>query len=159
TRSGVPSASELQAAGFLVWSPVATPAELRGLVLEGEPRSATQAPPSKPRVLVVEDDAALRSLAEQLLEEAGYDVKLAASGRAGLEALEKSVPDVIVLDIMMPDIDGREVCRQIRARNETKAVPVIFVSAVDDLQEKMRAFDAGGNDFVCKPYDEAELLR
>lgn len=110
-------------------------------------------------VLVVEDDENGRDLLGQILDDVGYRVVLADSGPRALEIVATTVPDIAVVDIMMPGMDGRDLCRALRRNPATEAVPVLLLSAIDSLAEKLKAFDAGGNDFVCKPFDEPELLK
>ncbi len=111
----------------------------------------------RPRILVVDDDPNARDLLEQQLEDAGYDVLVAADGTEAL-AMIRQAPRLILLDVMMPGIDGREVCRRIRADDAQRDVPVLFLSALDQIQDKLSALDAGGNDFISKPVDMDELL-
>jgi DNA-binding response OmpR family regulator len=112
-----------------------------------------------PVVLVVEDDAMARDLVEQILDDAGYRVLAAESGARAIEIVRNGPPDLVVLDIMMPGMEGREVCRWLRSNPSTEAVPVIFLSAIDSLAEKLKAFEAGGNDFVSKPFDDRQFLK
>ena len=110
-------------------------------------------------VLVVEDNDNSRDLLGQILEDAGYRILSAEGGVRALEIVAATVPDVAIIDIMMPGMDGRDLCRLLRRNPATEGVPVIFLSAIDSLAEKLKSFDVGGNDFVCKPFDEAELLK
>ena len=107
-------------------------------------------------VLVVDDERTNRELLSSLLELEGYAVEEAQDG---FEALAKSAMDldVILLDLMMPDIDGFEVARRIRADTEARDVPIIMVTALDGKEERLRAIDAGANDFISKPIDRLEL--
>ena len=107
------------------------------------------------RILVVDDEPNIVAAMQPLLRARGYDVIAAASGRAALEAVEREDPDVIVLDLGLPDLDGVEVCRKVR---EQRATPIIILSARGAEAEKVRALDAGADDYVTKPFGSEELL-
>jgi C4-dicarboxylate-specific signal transduction histidine kinase len=109
-------------------------------------------------ILVVDDDAKVLQVMVEILEYEGFNVMPALSGRIALDAINKSLPDLILLDILMPDIDGYEVCRRLKADKETLSIPVIFVSGKDEVQDKCDAFDVGGVDYVTKPFHRQELL-
>ena len=109
-------------------------------------------------VLVVDDNEANRLLAQQTLEDEGYRVILANGGRAGLAAFEKHPPDCILLDVRMPELDGFEVCERIRAIPTGARVPVIFLTALRDVDTFDHALRVGGDDFLTKPVRPAELV-
>jgi CheY-like chemotaxis protein len=109
-------------------------------------------------VLVVDDTIANLRLLSNMLSEEGYDVRAVTNGPQALQAVERDPPDVILLDITMPEMDGYEVCRRLKARDRSKDVPVIFLTALTDTADKVRAFDAGGVDYVPKPIVVEELL-
>lgn len=115
-------------------------------------------PPATARILVVDDTPANLRLLKRILSEQNYTVLAANSGEAALQFLETSIPDLILLDVMMPGIDGYEVCRRLKSAERTRDVPVIFISAMDATWDKVKAFSAGGVDYVVKPIEEAELL-
>jgi DNA-binding response OmpR family regulator len=108
-------------------------------------------------VLVVDDQEPNRRLLEAVLTPRGYNVRSVASGAEALEELRLDPPDVVLLDVVMPAMDGYEVCRQIRADDRTAVLPVVMITA-SGAQEKVRATEAGADDFVTKPFDQAELL-
>ena len=116
--------------------------------------------PSAPvaSVLVVDDTVENLRVLSDLLGEQGYDVRAVTSGRQALQAVEHDPPDLILLDITMPDMDGFEVCRRLRATEWSKDVPVIFLTALTATADKLRAFDAGGVDYVTKPFQFEEVL-
>ncbi|MCF8129170.1 MAG: response regulator [Deltaproteobacteria bacterium] len=109
-------------------------------------------------ILVVDDTKEnLRILADALGEE-GYKVRPALSGRMALEAARKELPDLILLDILMPGMDGYEVCETLKADQALKDVPVIFISALNEVGDKMKGFSAGGVDYISKPFRTEEVL-
>ena len=113
---------------------------------------------SQGKLLAVDDTAASLKLLTHLLSAEGYEVRAAISGELALHAAASAPPELILLDIRMPGMDGFEVCRRLKAQPETRGVPVIFVSAVTDAEEKLQGFAAGAVDFVTKPYQRDELL-
>jgi DNA-binding NtrC family response regulator len=110
------------------------------------------------RILVVDDEAANVDLLEQELADAGYRTLSAPSGEIALDISRKEKPDLILLDVMMAGIDGYETCRRLKASEATRAIPVIFLTALSDSFEKVRGFGAGAVDYVTKPFDLEELL-
>ena len=107
------------------------------------------------RILIVDDEPNILATVAPLLRTRGYDVFSAMSGRAGLESVERDKPDLIVLDLGLPDMDGVDVCRQIR---ETLNVPILVLSARGAEGDKVGALDAGADDYVTKPFGAEELL-
>jgi phosphoserine phosphatase RsbU/P len=108
------------------------------------------------RVLVVDDVKANVDILVQALRE-DYKLSIALNGEGALRGAEKNPPDLILLDIMMPGLDGYEVCRRLRARPETREVPVMFLSSLEEVQSKTLGFEAGGNDYLTKPFDILEV--
>jgi two-component system OmpR family response regulator len=109
-----------------------------------------------PRVLVVEDDADLRSLLRRGLTEEGFAVSAAATGAELLERAPAEQPEAVILDIGLPDADGRDVCQALRAQGVI--APVLFLTARDALTDKVGGFAAGGDDYLTKPFEFAELV-
>src|SRR5262252_10590136 len=109
------------------------------------------APPTA-SVLVVDDTIDNLRLLSDLLGEQGYDVRAVTSGRQALQAVEHDPPDLILLDITMPEMDGFEVCRRLKATDRCKDVPVIFITALTDTADKVLAFDTGAVDYITKPF-------
>jgi adenylate cyclase len=108
-------------------------------------------------VLAVDDQPANLRLLEAVLSPRGYDVRTAGSGTEALDALAEEDVDLVLLDIVMPGMDGYEVCRAIRADERLAFLPVVMITASDN-QERLKALEAGADDFVAKPFDKAELL-
>ncbi|WNB76640.1 EAL domain-containing protein [Methylomonas koyamae] len=113
---------------------------------------------SKPKILVVDDTPASLKLLSELLRAEDYEVRSAIDGELALESAFDNPPDLVLLDIMMPGIDGFEVCRRLKAHPATRQVPVIFVSTLSDTEEKVQGFQLGAVDYVSKPYQREELL-
>jgi two-component system response regulator MprA len=107
------------------------------------------------RLLVVDDDRALREVLRRALTLAGYEVRLAESGAQALAEIASAVPDAVVLDIGLPDIDGLEVCRLLR--REGNRVPVLMLTARDAVSDRIDGLDAGADDYLVKPFDVDEL--
>ncbi len=114
--------------------------------------------PSPDEILVVDDEPANLRLLQQLLGEAGYRVRLAKSGELALHSVKLKPPAIILLDIRMPGMDGYEVCRLLKEDEETRSIPVIFLSALEAEQDKVKAFEVGGADYVMKPIRAAEVM-
>jgi CheY-like chemotaxis protein len=110
------------------------------------------------RIVVIEDDESIRQVIRIQLQAAGYDVRAAADGRTGLELIREAPPDLVITDLMMPMMDGHEVCRQIKGHFRTSHIPVIMLTAKSDMPAKVKAFDFGANDFLVKPYEREEML-
>lgn len=106
-------------------------------------------------VLVVDDEAPIRDLARLYLEKEGYQVQIATNGREALEKVKKSLPALVVLDLMMPQIDGWEVCRQLRA---TTNLPILILTARDDDIDKIVGLEMGADDYLTKPFNPRELV-
>ncbi|MBE9019357.1 two-component system response regulator [Chroococcidiopsis sp. CCALA 051] len=110
-----------------------------------------------PKILVVDDHPASRMTAVAILSVEGYEVLEADSGSSALESVSQGQPDLILLDVMMPEMDGFEVCCQLKQDEQTRLIPVIFITALNDRQARIRGIEAGGDDFLSKPFDRLEL--
>jgi len=113
---------------------------------------------SKENILVVDDTPDNLRLLSALLSEQGYTVRKALNGQMALTACKTLLPDLILLDVMMPGMDGYQVCQKLKADDKTRGVPVIFISALNDALDKVKAFDVGGVDYITKPFQLAEVL-
>lgn len=114
-------------------------------------------PPSAD-ILVVDDDPKNLDLLSSKLAGHGHKFRVATSGQGAIMAVRSSRPDLIMLNVRMPDLDGYEVCRRLKDDPETRSVPVIFISALDEALDKVRAFEIGGADYVSKPFQFEEVL-
>ncbi len=113
---------------------------------------------SQPHVLVVEDEPAQREVLSYNLEAEGFRVTTAGNGEDGLLMVQEDPPDVMVLDWMLPSVSGIEVCRQLKARPDTRAIPIIMLSARSEEVDRVRGLETGADDYVVKPYAVSELL-
>src|SRR5260370_22932472 len=111
-----------------------------------------------PKILIVDDTAHNVKMLADLLAAKGYAIVTAASGQEGLEKVEAEQPDLVLLDIMMPGMDGYEVCRRIRANPEYGILPVVMVTALDPTRERIKGLEAGADDFLTKPVNVGELV-
>ncbi|MCI5097591.1 MAG: phosphate regulon transcriptional regulator PhoB [Rhodobacteraceae bacterium] len=112
----------------------------------------------QPTVLVVEDELAQREVLAYNLEAEGFRVVRAENGEDALLLVEEDNPDIIVLDWMMPNLSGIEVCRQLKSRPETRSIPIIMLSARSEEVDKVRGLETGADDYVVKPYSVIELM-
>jgi two-component system phosphate regulon response regulator PhoB len=108
-------------------------------------------------VLVVEDEDALATLLQYNLDKEGYDVALASDGEEALMLVDERLPDLVVLDWMLPKVSGIEVCRRLRSRPETRNVPIILLTARGEETDRIRGLDTGADDYVVKPFSMTEL--
>jgi DNA-binding response OmpR family regulator len=109
-------------------------------------------------ILIVDDTLANLRMLSRILAESGYKTKPVTSGEQALAAAQAMPPDIILLDIMMPGMDGYEVCAQLKINERTKNIPVIFISALDEIADKVQAFEMGGVDYLTKPFQTQEVL-
>ena len=110
------------------------------------------------RILVVDDQAPNRKLLTDLLRTKGYTVETASGGQEALVKVRASRPDLVLLDVVMPDLSGYEVCKIIRSDPDTGVLPIIMVTALDPTEERVKGLEAGADDFLTKPINVAELL-
>src|SRR5881392_3319580 len=110
---------------------------------------------SEPAVLLVDDDARILRMLERTLAAEGYDVSVAVDGGAALVHIERSLPDLIVLDVAMPGLDGLAVTRRLRAK--ALSVPILLLTARDALEDRVAGLDAGADDYLVKPFEAEEL--
>jgi signal transduction histidine kinase len=120
----------------------------------------TASPLENPRgdILIVDDLPVNLRLLSQMLTEHGYKVRAAANGPWALTTAQAAPPDLIVLDILMPDLDGYEVCRRLKAEDGLRDIPVLFISALGEVEDKVKGFEVGGVDYITKPFQREEVL-
>ncbi len=111
----------------------------------------------KPRLLIVEDDADIANMLKIYFNGLDYEVDIAPRGELALEKTRSALPHLIVLDIMLPDIDGYEVCRILRTNTRTSHIPVIFLTQKDERSDKLQGLELGADDYITKPFDIEEL--
>ena len=111
----------------------------------------------QPTVLVVEDEAAQREVLSYNLEAEGFRVARAENGEEALMLLDEEHPDIIVLDWMLPNVSGIEICRQLRQKSETRGMPVIMLTAKGEENDRIRGLETGADDYIVKPFSPAEL--
>ena len=110
-----------------------------------------------PQVLVVEDEDALSTLLQYNLEKEGYAVRVACDGEEAMVQVDEKLPDLIVLDWMLPRVSGIEVCRRLRSRADTRNVPIVMLTARGEESDRIRGLDTGADDYVIKPFSMTEL--
>ena len=110
------------------------------------------------KILVIEDEGKIARFIELELKHEGYDVKTAGDGISGLQAAQSWQPELLVLDLMLPGISGIEVCRRLRAQEATAALPILMLTAKDDVSDKVMGLDMGADDYMTKPFAIEELL-
>jgi len=114
--------------------------------------------PEKANILVVDDKPDNLRLLSALLAQLGYEVRKVINGQTALKTVQAAPPDLILLDVMMPDMNGYEVCQHLKASPLTCDIPVIFISALDEVLDKVKAFAVGGVDYITKPFSEEEVF-
>ncbi|WP_448571423.1 response regulator [Trichothermofontia sp.] len=115
-------------------------------------------PTASINILIVDDTPDNLRLLAKMLEAQGYVVRKSLNGRMALQSAHRDPPDLILLDINMPDMNGYEVCQQLKASAITQKIPIIFISALDQINSKLQAFESGGQDYITKPFQELEVL-
>jgi DNA-binding response OmpR family regulator len=109
-------------------------------------------------ILIIDDSPTNLKILLRYLKESGFEIRMAEHGEAGLAQLETLRPDIILLDVMMPGIDGFETCRRLKEKPETKDIPVIFMTSLSEISNKIKGFNAGAVDYITKPFRQEEVL-
>lgn len=109
-------------------------------------------------VLIIDDEAVNIQVLSDFLEEQGIDIMVAKNGTDGISRAKNGQPDLILLDIRMPGMDGYEVCHQLKSDKATREIPIIFMTGLIELDDKLKAFAVGGVDYITKPFQQSELL-
>ena len=118
----------------------------------------TQPGSAKSNLLIVDDDLSARQTMEAPLTQEGYEVRCAPNGQTALMFSQEDPPELILLDIRLPDMDGYEVCRRLKEDHRTQDIPVIFIIDLEDVADKIKGFEAGGVDYITKPFQTEEVL-
>ncbi|MGD2216161.1 MAG: response regulator transcription factor [Gemmatimonadales bacterium] len=113
---------------------------------------------SAARILVIEDEPDISALVAYQLAHAGFQVRTASTGGEAIRALDTEAPDLVVLDLMLPEVGGTEILRTMRARRETRDTPVIVLTARSDEEDRLRGFELGADDYISKPFSPKELV-
>src|SRR5262249_46801769 len=113
---------------------------------------------SKPRVLIVDDVTKNLQVVGTMLRNAGFEIMPTTSGAQALERVHAKLPDLILLDLMMPEMDGIEVCRRLKADPTSEPIPVIFLTASNEMEHLVQGFEVGAVDYITKPFNPPELL-
>jgi two-component system alkaline phosphatase synthesis response regulator PhoP len=113
----------------------------------------------KPKITLIDDERGLINTIKGLLEERGFEVSFAYDGNSGIDVVKKELPDVVVLDIMMPGRDGRDVLKELKKNEDTKHIPVIMLTAKDEQFDRDNLLQIGAYEYIAKPYDSYALLR
>ncbi len=113
---------------------------------------------TKASILIVDDLPRNQYTLSLILKKAGYEIRTAANGLEALESVQTALPDLILLDIMMPNMNGYQVCEYLKADKQTRDVPIIFISALNETEDKVKAFSIGGVDYITKPFQPEEVL-
>ena len=113
---------------------------------------------SSKRILVIEDEPNILKLVKFILESEGYQVIEAYVGTEGIEKARSMMPDLIVLDVMMPNMDGFEVAKRLTTEEETKHIPILMLSSKAQFEDKMKGIDSGATDYITKPFEKEDLL-
>src|SRR5689334_18199379 len=113
---------------------------------------------TKSSILVVDDTPENLHLLSNLLTAQGYKVRSVTKGSSAIRGAQSAPPDLILLDISMPEMDGYEVCQQLKGSDRTRDIPIIFISAMDSVFDKVKAFSVGGVDYITKPFQVQEVL-
>ena len=111
-----------------------------------------------PRILIIDDNATNLSVLTEYLESSDFQIMVARNGAAGIDKARRGQPDLILLDILMPDMDGFETCRRLKADPDTQEIPVLFITALQSVEDKVKGFAVGGVDYLTKPLQEEEVL-
>ena len=125
---------------------------------EPAPPETAEAVREKPKILISDDEDDIRMVLKKRLESAGYDVITASNGAEAVETAVKEKPDLIIMDVMMPVMDGFEATRILRSKLETAVIPIVMLTAKQTKEDELEGLDAGADDYITKPFDKDKLL-
>ncbi len=111
------------------------------------------------KILIIEDDPDVLAVLGDLLKTYGYEAHLFSAGEKALAVIEDIMPDVVIMDLMMPEMNGFEICKKIRSMNTSRNIPMIAITGYDSADNRSKIFDAGIDDYLPKPFDVKELLK
>jgi len=114
--------------------------------------------PQNQTILIIDDEPANLAVVADYLAQSGFQIKVTQTGEAGLELARRTPPDLILLDVRLPDVDGFEVCRRLKADERTRQIPVIFMTVLTRVEDKLKGFEVGGVDYISKPFQKEEVL-
>ena len=114
--------------------------------------------PQNQTILIIDDEPANLAVVADYLAQSGFQIKVTQTGEAGLELARRTPPDLILLDVRLPDVDGFEVCRRLKADERTRQIPVIFMTVLTRVEDKVKGFEVGGMDYISKPFQKEEVL-
>lgn len=112
----------------------------------------------KKKILIVEDDKQISALVNMHMKMSGYDTSITFDGEEAIKAIKEHCPDIIILDLMLPKLDGWEVCKRLRQEPQTRHLPVIMLTCRTEIEDKLKGFDLGADDYVTKPFSPRELV-
>jgi DNA-binding response OmpR family regulator len=112
---------------------------------------------NKKRILIADDEKDIRILVSQILGEEKYKIYFASNGREAIESANENKPDLLILDLMMPEIDGVEVCRRLKQNKDTNKIPIIMLTAKTAVADKIEGFVTGADEYITKPFDPSKL--
>ena len=112
----------------------------------------------KQKILVVEDEQDIRNLIQHHLEKAGFEVRMADDGQEAFRKIQESLPELILLDLMLPELDGKELAKLLKAREETKEIPIVMLTAKTEEMDRVVGFELGADDYIPKPFSPRELV-
>jgi two-component system phosphate regulon response regulator PhoB len=113
---------------------------------------------AKSKILIVEDELDIRNLIELHLQKAGFQTLLAGNGQEAFQKIKKSLPDLILLDLMLPEMDGKELTKLLKSRDETKTIPIVMLTAKSEEVDRIVGFELGADDYISKPFSPRELV-
>ncbi|MDD5772214.1 MAG: response regulator [bacterium] len=112
---------------------------------------------NKKKILIADDEKDIRTLVSQILGEENYKIYFAKNGREAIDAANENMPDLLILDLMMPEIDGIEVCKCLKQNKNTKKIPIIMLTAKTGVADKIEGFVTGADEYITKPFDPLKL--
>lgn len=156
--AGLPVIKTIYGHGYRFVASAATLPQEQPSPIPPATRDETSATAERSKILIVDDDPFNVDYLEQELEDLGYETISAADGQEALDKVATEAPDLILLDVMMPIMDGFTACRILKEHEETRLIPIIFMTALDAVEDRIKGIKAGGDDFLTKPVHEEELL-